>query len=257
MTRAVHSMLNSVQLNRFAWLFLLIIAGIAQAQTAQPAAAPAAQPSLQQRVANLKEWLKASEIQLKNYEWIETTTVTHEGKTVSVTEKSCYYDVTGKVQKVPVGAPKDASHGLPGILPPGRLLKHLEEHKKKDLEEYMQKAAALVHSYIPPDPNGIQRVVNNGGMSMQMLDPGRKIQLSFANYKLPGDSLSIQMALPTNQLLSVDVSSYVDDPQDKVTLTATTSVLPDGTIYLEKSVLSAPNKDVEVTVENTGYHKVN
>jgi hypothetical protein len=228
---------------------LVILATPVLAQSA----APAGQPTMQERIANLKEWMKASQIELHKYEWIETTTVSHAGEVKSTTVKSCYYDVNGQLEKVQDSDTK-ASGGLPGILPPGRLLKRVGEHKADEIEAYIKSAVSLIHTYVPPDPNAIQLVVNNGNMSMQMLEPGRKIQLTFNNYKLQGDSLSFQMELPTNQLLGFTVSTYVDDPQDVVTLTSTTSVLPDGTIYISESVLNAPSKNVEVTIQNSGYH---
>jgi len=233
---------------------LLLFALLALPAHAQPAAGAApAQPTLQERIANLKEWMKASQLKLHSYEWIETTTVTHDGDPVSTTVKNCYYDVNGQLEKVQTSESK-ASGGLPGILPPGRLLKKIGEHRAKETQEYIKKAVALIHTYVPPDPNAIQMVVNSGNMSMQMLEPGRKIQLTFKNYKLPGDSLSFQIALPTNQLLGYSVSTYVDNPQDMVTLTSTMGLLPDGTIYTEESDLSAPSKNVEVKIVNSGYH---
>ena len=44
------------------------------------AAAPAAQPTPQQRAAQLQQWLKASQAQLRAYQWIETTAVTMDGE---------------------------------------------------------------------------------------------------------------------------------------------------------------------------------
>ena len=86
-------------------LFLLIAGGSpAIAEEAQPTAqaAPAAPPTPQQRVGMLKQWLQASQAQLRHYEWIETTVVSVKGEEKSRQQNRCYHGAEGKVQKVPV-----------------------------------------------------------------------------------------------------------------------------------------------------------
>jgi hypothetical protein len=81
--------------------------------------------------------------------------------------------------------------------------------------------------------------------------------LKFANYLKEGDSLGVQIALPTNQLLRVSIATYLnDDTQDAVTVNATTSVLPDGTIYVQNILLDGSSKNVTISVENAGYQRL-
>jgi hypothetical protein len=218
---------------------------------AQATAAPAGQPpppTPQQRVAILKQWMAASQAQLRAYEWIETTVITKGGDEKSRKENTCYYGVDGNLQKVPVGGDADAEAG-----PRGPLRKKIAANKKAEVTAYMQSAADLVHSYIPPDPNLIQQSVNAGKLSVNMVEPGRRVRLDFHDYLKAGDLLSVDMELPTNRLLGMSVSSYLDTPKDAIQLDVTMSVLPDGTIYTEKSVLDAAAQGITVTVENSGY----
>ena len=218
-------------------------------------AAPAAPPTPEQRAAMLRQWLQASQMQLRHYEYIETTVVTHDGKEASRDEKNCYYDVTGRLQKVPVSHKEDDSGGPPGILPPGRLLKKFGEHKKKEVMERMESAAELIHAYVPPDPDKIQQVVGAGKMSVQLLEPGRRVRLDFKDYLKPGDVLGVELELPTNRLLGIHVSSYLEDAADAVQLATSMNVLPDGAIYMQKSMISAPADKLQVTVTNSGYRR--
>jgi len=212
-------------------------------------------PTPQERAAMLKQWLQASEQAMHHYQWVETTVVTHDGEVASHEEKNCYYDVTGTLVKVPVAESQSKQGPLPGILPPGRLIDKLGEHKAKEMKEYMQSAAELVHSYVPPTPSLIQQSMGSGNMSLQVLEPGREVQLDFKDYLQAGDMLGVQIGLENNQLLGLVVDSYVGEPSDAVTLNVTMGLLPDGTMYAEKSVLDAPNKKVEVTVTNSGYRQ--
>ena len=215
-----------------------------------------APPTPQQRVANLKAWMTASQQQLRTYEWIETTVVLNKGEEKSRKQNTCYYGADGKVQKVPVGdSTEEKSGGPPGILIPGKIIKKVAANKKEEMTQYMKNAVQLVQSYVPPDPALIQRSTDAGKLSVSMLEPNRRIRLDFGDYLKAGDKLSIDMELPTNRLLGVAVASYLDSPSDAVQLTVTMSVLPDGTIYTASTVLNAPAKDLTVKVDNSGYRK--
>jgi hypothetical protein len=222
------------------------------AQAQQPAQGqPPPQPTPQERVAMLKQWLQASQMQLRSYEWIETTIVALDGEEKTRSQNTCYYGADGKVQKVPI-----ANNAPPPSAPRGPLRKKVAENKKEELTDYMKSAVALVQSYVPPDPNRLQQAVNNGAFGMLMLEPGRRGQLQFGNYLKNGDRFSVDVELPTNRLLGMHVSSYLDTPEDAVQLDVTMGVLPDGTIYTSKTQLAAPAEDMVVTVENSGYrHK--
>lgn len=150
-------------------LGLALLAGGVAAQAPQGQATP------QQRAAMLREWMQASQTQLRSYQWIETTTVSVNGEQKSSEQKRCYYDVTGALQKVPVAEQQADA-------PSGPLRKRIAERKKEELTDYMQSVVALVHGYVPPSPAAIQQAIQAGGLSAQVLVPGQKVQLDFANY---------------------------------------------------------------------------
>jgi hypothetical protein len=120
----------------------------------------------------------------------------------------------------------------------------------------MKNAVELVHSYVPPAPGLIQQSINAGKLGMQLLEPGRRVRLNFGDYLKPGDSLGVDIELPTNRLMAVAVTSYLDSPADAIALNVTMSMLPDGTIYAERSSLDAKAKGLNVTVENTGHRRI-
>lgn len=232
------------------WTRFLFVASFAAAgAAAQPAPAGSPPPTPQQRVAMLKQWLDASQAQLRGYEWIETTTVTKGGEEKSHKQNTVYYGADGKLQKVPLAGATEAS------APRGPIRGRIAANKKEELTDYMQSAAELIHSYIPPTPDRIQQAVNAGKLSVNMTQPGRQVRLEFKDYLKTGDLLGIDVELPTNRLLGMNVSSYLDTPKDAVQMNVTMSVLSDGTIYTEKSVLDAPAKGIAVTVENSGYRR--
>jgi hypothetical protein len=194
-------------------------------------------------------------MQIRNYEWVETTMISKGGEEKSRDQKSCYYGVDGVLQKVPVSHTAAESGGAPGILIPGKLINKAGKRKKEEIVEYMKNAAALIQSYIPPDPNRIQQSVNAGKMTMQPMPSSHQVRLTFGDYQKPGDTLSVDIETPTNRLVGMGLTSYLDSPEDAVTLQVTMGLMADGTIHADRTVLTAPAKDITVTIENTGYRK--
>lgn len=222
---------------------------LAQAEPATQQQQPP--PTPQQRIAMLQQWLKASQAQLRAYQWIETTAISMKGEEKSRKQNTCYYGVDGVLQKVAVAGSAAADSGS-GRGPGARL----KARKQEEVTDYMQQAAALIHSYVPPDPERIQQAVNAGKVSANMVEVGRRVQIVFRDYLKPGDQMSIDIELPTNRLLGMGVSSYLADQSDAVQLTVTMGVLPDGTIYTARSDLQAPAEKVGVVIENTGHRRM-
>ena len=218
---------------------------LAQAPQPAPQGQPPPQPTPQQRVAMLKQWLAASQAQLRTYEWVETTVITKGGEEKSRKQNTVYYGADGKLQKVPAGNSAEGKSG-----PSGPLRKKVAEGKKEEMAEYMEKAGALMHSYVPPDPNRIQQLVNNGKLSVT---PGQRVRLDFRDYLKSGDLLSVEIEAATNRLIGMAVSSYLDTPKDEVRMKIGMGVLPDGTLYVNRTTLDAVAKGIAVNVENTGH----
>jgi hypothetical protein len=214
------------------------------------AAAQAPQPSLQERVAGIKATFAASQVALRQYEWIETTVVSLNGEEKSRKQQRCYYGADGVLQKVVVDAspPPPTKPGLRG---------RIIANRTAELTDYMKSAVSLVKSYVPPDPARIQASQNAGKVSIQVLDPGKRAQVNFHDYQKPGDNLAVVINLANNVVAGIGVSSYLDSPTDVVTLDAKMGQLNDGTIYTSDTTLNAAAKNLTVTVQNTGYRKTN
>jgi len=214
------------------------------------AVAQAPQPSVQERVAVLKGTFAASQANLRQYEWIETTVVSLNGEEKSRKQQRCYYGADGVLQKVLVDAspPPPPKPGLRG---------RIIANKTAELTDYMKSAVSLVKSYLPPDPAKIQASQDAGKVSIQVLDPGKRAQVNFHDYQKPGDNLAVVINLANNVVAGIGVSSYLDSPTDVVTLDAKMGQLNDGTIYTSDTTLNAAAKNLTVMVQNTGYRKTN
>jgi hypothetical protein len=54
----------------------------------------------------------------------------------------------------------------------------------------------------------------------------------------------------------IAVDSWLEKPDQKVTLAVTFQSLPDGTNYAAETVLSIPGDKIEVRIENSNYQKL-
>jgi hypothetical protein len=101
----------------------------------------------------------------------------------------------------------------------------------------------------------LQAAIGSGNLNVQP-QPNQSVRLTFTNYLKSGDSLGLDVDLTDNRLQDANVASYMDTPDQVVTLTVTWSVLPSGISYVSNVVLNAPAKKLTVTVQNANYVQV-
>jgi hypothetical protein len=204
----------------------------------------------QEQIAALKASIQANQQALRQYEWVETTTVRLKGEDKASFQEQCYYGVDGTLERVRLTAPPEEKRrrGLRG---------RIAEHKKEELTEYMKEAVALVKKYVPPDPARIQAARDAGRVSFQPLPgPGKQVKLTMTDYLVPGDSFALTVDFASSRPLDAKVSSVMDSG-DPVTLTVEFDTFPDGvTFYPRDVVLDAEAEHLQVEVQNGGYRRM-
>jgi hypothetical protein len=220
----------------------------ARQSPAQPGGAP-------DRVAALKQTMQQGLALARNYEWVETTVISLKGEQKARTQNRCYYGADGKVQKVSLDQPAQPAAKPSGGRGRGRFKEQIVEKKKDEMKDYMERAAALIHQYVPPSPPQIQAAKEAGRIAVSP-PAGGTVHLAISQYLKPGDALTIDLDPATNRLLALGVNSYLDTPDDAVTLTVQMSTLPDGAIYAGQTTLVAKAKQITVVIENTGHRPV-
>jgi hypothetical protein len=210
-------------------------------------------PTPQERVAALKQSLADSQKAIRQYEWIETTIISLKGEEKARKQKRCYYGADGKLQKLDIADAAPQQQAPPsGGRRGGRLKAKVVENKKDDMKEYMERAAGLVHQYVPPKPDDIQRAKDAGKVKASTAGPGRA-RLEFTDYLKPGDRLAVDVDAAANRLLGLTVASYLDKAEDAVTLDVQVGALADGTSYTSQTTLDAAAKKIRVVIQNSGY----
>jgi hypothetical protein len=116
----------------------------------------------------------------------------------------------------------------------------------------MEKAAALIHSYVPPSPELIQKAKDGGKLKVVPLQAG-KVRAEFSDFIQPADVLSIELDAAAGRLGAVTVATFLEKPDDKVTLAVRYGALADGTSYSAQTSLEATAKNILVVIQNTGH----
>lgn len=233
----------------------LVIAIVAAAVVAAWSVVGIAQtvPSPDQLVAALKQNLAESQKRLRQYEWIETTAISLKGEEKSRKQQRVYYGADGTLTKTPLAAP-------PAPQPPpqqsgrrgGRLKQRIVENKKDDMREYLERAVALMHRYVPPDASRVEKAKESGRMQITPVQPGA-VRAAFTDFVQQSDAMTIDVDTGALLLSALTVSTYLDKPDDAVTLDVRFATLADGTGYASRTTLEARDKHILVVLENSGH----
>jgi len=232
--------------------------GIGAILQAQQPPAQAAGGGAQDQVAALKQSMQQGMAKIRQYEWVETTIISLKGEEKARKQNRCYYGADGKVQKVsldPPAQPAQAQGGGGGRRGGGKMKEKVVENKKDEMKEYMERAAALIHSYVPPSPEKIQ-AAKDGGRVKVTPQAGGKVSLVISQYLQAGDALTLDVDGAANRLVGLGVNTYLDKPDETVTLAVQMSALPDGAIYAAQTTLEAKAKNITVVIQNSGYRPV-
>ena len=204
-------------------------------------------PDLQQRAAAAKEAAARNQQALRAYSWIAKTELSVKGEVKNTKIESCKYGPDGKVQKTELTEPPkpQRKRGLRG---------KIIAKKTAEMKEELEASAALVQQYVPPSPDKIQAVLAAGKVT---ISPGAgAAALRFADYAKAGDSLTLTMDTESKSLRQITVDTWLDKPENKVTLQVSFQSLPDGTNYAATTVLSILKDKLEVEIDNSNYQKV-
>lgn len=209
-----------------------------------------AQQPTQEKLAELKQSIAQNQQALKQYSWVETTQISLKGEVKKTTQKQCSYGPDGKVQKVLMPAPAPEQSKRKG----GPLKRKIVANKIEETEEYMERVAALVHQYVPPDAEKLQASASAGNLTIQ--PKGDVSALTFKNYLKKGDAVAIGFDTAAKKMKSFTAQSFLDDPKDDaVSLTVNFASLLDGTAYPQQSTLDVKAKNLKVVVTNSGYKR--
>jgi hypothetical protein len=108
--------------------------------------------------------------------------------------------------------------------------------------------------YVPPDPQKMEQAYQAGKVSLN--PSGGIVNLVFRDYAQPGDQMTLAFDPATRKVASLNINTYMGETKDAVTLHVQMASLPDGTNFVQQTVLNASAKQLVVTTSNSNYQKM-
>jgi hypothetical protein len=213
-----------------------------------PALAQVPDPNLMREVSAIRAEVARSSAALRQYSWTEETDILVKDDMKSSTSLLCSYNDMGVLVKTPAGPAKEEKGG------PGAVSKRPMVRMKADMEDYIGRAVSLIKAYVPPKPDQMQYLLENGYAYLGKSEGG-KSEIRFKRYYQDGDSLVYTYDSATKVLLKINIESNLGSPKDPVTVEAIFERLPDGVNHMATTTLIAKAKKVRINTRNTKYKK--
>jgi hypothetical protein len=208
-------------------------------------------PQLQQRVTEIKESAALNKQALFQYTWQEQQTISIKGEVKKQNEFLVRLGPDGKPQKTEIDPQEQSSSGRQ------RGLKHrVVEKKTEEYEDYAKQIAALAQSYAHPDPERLQELYQQGAITLGSAGAPGQVQLVIHGYLKPGDSLTLVFNQGQKALQSIQVASYLDTPQDAMTLSAQFTREAGGLSHVSSMLVNGVSKQLTVATQNSNYQRI-
>ncbi len=210
--------------------------------------AVAQNPDMLQKLQEVKAASAANKAALAHFTWQEQQVISLKGDV----KKTEVYQVSvgpdGQQQKTELSS-------SPAPAPPsgGRLKQHIVAKKTDEFQQYGQQVAALAKQYTHPDPQLLQQAYQQGNISLQMGGGAGTVSLVVKNYLKPGDQMTIVFNSAQKAIEAMNVSSYLDDPKDAVTLSVQFAKLPSGVNHVASVQINGISKQMTVAMTNSNY----
>jgi hypothetical protein len=197
---------------------------------------------------------KANAQALRQYSWKSRTEIKLKGESKNIKLEQVRYDASGTLQKTPIGAPPAAAaapaqggRGGRG----GRVKTKVIENKKEEFGELMKGLGQLVASYgqLPPDRLQAFKATATTGRGEGALQGTARVE--GVNVLEQGDSVTIWIDPASQMMRRVEIKTIYDNKP--ATLVADYQSVPNGPTYMARAVLTCPEKNVELTVDNSEY----
>jgi hypothetical protein len=232
---------------------LAIVAAAALGLTALAAfSSPAQNPQLQERVAEIRQASAQNKQLLAQYTWHEQQTISIKGDVKKQTVYQVQMGPDGKQQKTQISPQQQSSNGGQERGLRGRI----KEKKIGEFEQYAKQVAALAQSYAHLDPQKLQQLFQQGNITLGSGGAPGDVRMVIHNYLKQGDSVTLVFDRSEKALQSINVASYLDNPQDAVTISAQYAKIPGGPNHVKTMTVNGVSKHLTVTMQNSNYQKM-
>lgn len=129
----------------------------------------------------------------------------------------------------------------------------LRHRVQENYQQYAKAVGALAQSYAQLDPSTVARLYSQGRVSFRRAGTPGYSQIVVHGYAKLGDTVVLTLRTNPKALVEYNVSSYLNDPSDAVTMQALFGTLADGTRYVSKVTINGEAKDLTITQTSANF----
>jgi hypothetical protein len=201
---------------------------------------------VRKKLAAVEKFAAENQASLRRYTWKETVRFLLKDEIRSTWDFSCRYGPDGKIVRTAVGPPPPGTTAGPFAPRTNR------GESREDLEVTMGKVRMVVAMYVPPETAKLEQAFQAGRVRTEKPIHGEAL-LRVADYARPGDTALLDFRTDQRRLVRLQVSSYLDDPSQAVTIDVRYATLPDGTNYPETIEVAEQSAAMRVMIVGSDY----
>jgi hypothetical protein len=229
---------------------ILVTTCLSAVAWAQPAVRQAGKEN-QQRMQAIAESTKQNAQLLKQYSWTMRTEIEQKGEVKGIRLDHVRFDIDGKPQRTALTAPPEKAEA-PGIRPrPKRRRQERIDNKVEDKQEYLQQLISLSNLYLTPSQPSIHKLFQTGQFWQGTGPTNPVIRIEVSNLVKPGDALTLTIDPQTKKPRQARIETNLDG--DPMSVVADYRVLPNGPSYVARTVIQAPEAQMQIKIENFDY----
>jgi len=120
-------------------------------------------------------------------------------------------------------------------------------------QDYATAVGALAKSYSPLDPSKLKALYAQGAVALKSGGLPGYSAIVISNYVKAGDSIVVTFSPSQKALYTIDVSTYLDQPSNAVSMHVRFATLPDGTHYAATTAVIGESKNLQIVDQNSKF----
>jgi len=126
------------------------------------------------------------------------------------------------------------------------------QKKKRAVQEYARELQGLAEAYVEASPDLLRSAYDRHDLSMKPAARGSR-QMLIRNYLKPDDTATLTFDEKTNELQSIDATSYMTSAKGPIEIHAKFSKIQNGPDHIDEIRALDPKKKISVLVRHLEY----
>jgi hypothetical protein len=156
----------------------------------------------------------------------------------------------GRTEKMPLDLPEETSSSLKqrGVQ------EWVVQKKKHAAQQYARELQELAETYVEASPDLLRSAYDRHDISMKPVARG-STQVFIHNYLKPDDTATLTFDEKTNELQSIDVTSYMTSSREPVEIHARFSKIQNGPDHIDEISALDPKRKLSVLIRHLEYRR--